>query len=166
MLTARVAAAGLRVGAPSLVPVTTAFVLLGLLVLLVVTLRWMASAHVATAACWAVALGALTFPGAALLAAPVPAAVALSRVRTGDHTPAQAATGAHRRADRPGLHGRHRPGPLNPAPRPGPPCPPRRRGRATGRARVPEDGRVDGSRPPRRPDPEDPPCHHVPRPAS
>ncbi|MFF0944390.1 hypothetical protein ACFYE2_09205 [Kocuria sp. CPCC 205300] len=94
VLTALVAAAGLRLGAPPLVPVTTAFVLLGLLVLLVVTLWWKVSAHVAMAACWAVALGALTFPGAALLAAPVPAAVALSRVRTGDHTPAQAAAGA------------------------------------------------------------------------
>ncbi|MGX5359163.1 phosphatase PAP2 family protein [Kocuria sp. KH4] len=93
-LTALVVAAELRLGAPVLVPVTTGFVLLGILVLLVVTLRWKVSAHVATAACWAVGLGALTAPWAVPLAAPVPVLVALSRVRTGDHTPAQTAVGA------------------------------------------------------------------------
>ncbi|WP_186815631.1 phosphatase PAP2 family protein [Kocuria turfanensis] len=67
---------------------------LGLLVLLAVTLRWKVSAHVAMAACWAVGLGALAAPWAVPLAAPVPVLVALSRVRTGDHTPAQTVVGA------------------------------------------------------------------------
>ena len=65
-----------------------------LLVLLVVTLWWKVSAHVAMAACWAVGLGVLSAPWAALAAAPVPVAVAVSRVRTGDHTPAQTVVGA------------------------------------------------------------------------
>ncbi|MGQ1839949.1 phosphatase PAP2 family protein [Kocuria turfanensis] len=94
VLTALVVAAELRLGVPVLVPVTTAFVLLGLLVLLVVTLRWKVSAHVAMAACWAVGLGALAAPWAVPLAAPVPVLVALSRVRTGDHTRAQTVVGA------------------------------------------------------------------------
>ena len=62
--------------------------------LLVVTLWWKVSAHVAMAACWAVGLGVLSTPWAALVAAPVPVAVAVSRVRTGDHTPAQTVVGA------------------------------------------------------------------------
>ncbi|OLT07083.1 hypothetical protein BJF77_14590 [Kocuria sp. CNJ-770] len=94
VLTALVLAAELRLGAPVLVPVTTAFVLLGLLVLMALTLRWKVSAHVAMAACWAVGLGALTAPWAVPLAAPVPVLVALSRVRTGDHTPGQTVAGA------------------------------------------------------------------------
>ncbi|MFF0989677.1 hypothetical protein [Kocuria nitroreducens] len=94
LLTSLVVVAELALGAPLVVPMTTAFVLLGILVLLVVTLWWKVSAHVAMAACWAVALGVLTTPWAALAAAPVPVAVAVSRVRTGDHTPAQAAVGA------------------------------------------------------------------------
>ncbi|MFI7743143.1 hypothetical protein [Kocuria rhizosphaericola] len=94
LLTALVVVAELALGAPAVVPVTTAFVLLGLLVLLVVTLWWKVSAHVAMAACWAVALGTLSTPWAGLAAAPVPFAVAVSRVRTGDHTPAQTVVGA------------------------------------------------------------------------
>lgn len=94
LLTALVVAAELALDAPVVVPVTTAFVLLGILVLLVVTLWWKVSAHVAMAACWAVGLGVLLTPWAALAAAPVPVAVAVSRVRTGDHTPAQTAVGA------------------------------------------------------------------------
>ncbi|MCC5784304.1 phosphoesterase PA-phosphatase [Kocuria sp. WN036] len=94
VLTALVVVAELALGAPPVVPVTTAFVLLGLLVLLVVTLWWKVSAHVAMAACWAVGLGVLSAPWAALAAAPVPVAVAVSRVRTGDHTPAQTVVGA------------------------------------------------------------------------
>ncbi len=94
LLTGLVVVAELAVGAPPVVPVTTAFVLLGILVLLVVTLWWKVSAHVAMAACWAVAVGALTTPWAAPAAATVPVAVALSRVRTGDHTPAQTVVGA------------------------------------------------------------------------
>lgn len=94
LLTALVVAAELALDAPVVVPVTTAFVLLGILVLLVVTLWWKVSAHVAMAACWAVGLGVLSTPWAALAAAPVPVAVAVSRVRTGDHTPAQTAVGA------------------------------------------------------------------------
>ncbi len=94
LLTALVVAAELALDAPVVVPVTTAFVLLGILVLLVVTLWWKVSAHVAMAACWAVGLGVLLSPWAALAAAPVPVAVAVSRVRTRDHTPAQTAVGA------------------------------------------------------------------------
>lgn len=94
VLTALVLVAGLALGAPVIVPVTTAFVLLGLLVLLVVTLWWKISAHVAVAACWAVGLGVLLTPWAAAAAAAVPVAVAVSRVRTGDHTPAQTVAGA------------------------------------------------------------------------
>lgn len=89
-----VLAAEQALGAPAVIPLTTAFVLLGLLVLLVVTLWWKVSAHVAVAACWAVSLGTLTTSWATALAVPVPVAVALSRVRTGDHTPAQTAVGA------------------------------------------------------------------------
>ena len=86
--------AELALGVPPVVPVTTAFVLLGLLVLLVVTLWWKVSAHVAMAACWAVGLGVLSTPWASLAAAPVPVVLAVSRVRTGDHTPAQTVVGA------------------------------------------------------------------------
>ncbi|KUG61881.1 hypothetical protein AVL61_11165 [Kocuria rosea subsp. polaris] len=94
LLTALVVLAESALGAPVVVPVTAGFVLLGILVLLLVTLRWKVSAHVAMAACWAVALGVLAAPWAALAAAPVPFAVAVSRVRTGDHTAAQAVVGA------------------------------------------------------------------------
>lgn len=94
LLTGLVVVAELALGVPAVVPVTAAFVLLGILALLVVTLWWKVSAHAAMAACWAVALGALTTSWAALAAAPVPLAVAVSRVRTGDHTPAQTVVGA------------------------------------------------------------------------
>ncbi|GAA1755984.1 hypothetical protein [Kocuria aegyptia] len=94
VLTGLVVAAELALGAPAVVPVTTAFVLLGLLVLLVVTLWWKISAHVAMASCWAVGLGVLLVPWAAAAAAAVPVAVAVSRVRTGDHTPAQTVVGS------------------------------------------------------------------------
>ncbi|MFI7482358.1 hypothetical protein ACH9EU_08055 [Kocuria sp. M1R5S2] len=93
-LTALVVGAELWLGAPPAVPWTTAFVLAGILVLMVVTLWWKVSAHVAMASCWAVALGVVTVPGAVVVALPVPIAVALSRVRSGDHTPAQTAAGA------------------------------------------------------------------------
>jgi membrane-associated phospholipid phosphatase len=94
VLTSLVVGAQVALGAPPVVPLTTAFVLGGILVLLVVTLRWKVSAHVAMAACWAVAIGVLVAPWAAAPAAAVPLAVAVSRVRTGDHTPAQAVAGA------------------------------------------------------------------------
>lgn len=94
LLTALVVGVELTLGAPAVVPFTAGFVLLGLLVLLGVTLARKVSAHTAVAACWAVSLGPLTAPWAVALALPVLVEVALSRVRTGEHTPAQTGAGA------------------------------------------------------------------------
>jgi membrane-associated phospholipid phosphatase len=70
-----------------------AAMLTGLAITLVVTLWWKLSVHTA-AASGTVAILALTFGPALTLTVPTVALVAWSRVRLGDHTPAQTLAGA------------------------------------------------------------------------
>jgi membrane-associated phospholipid phosphatase len=67
--------------------------LTGLAATLLVTLWWKLSVHTA-AASGTVAILALTFGSALALTVPAVALVAWSRVRLGDHTPAQTLAGA------------------------------------------------------------------------
>jgi membrane-associated phospholipid phosphatase len=79
--------------APRELVALVAAMLTGLAATLVVTLWWKLSLHTA-AASGTVAILALTFGPALILILPTVAAVAWSRVRLGDHTPAQTLAGA------------------------------------------------------------------------
>ena len=79
-------------GAPQQLVALVVAMLAGLVATLVVTLWWKLSMH-AAAASGTVAILALTFGPALTLAVPLVAVVAWSRVRLGDHTPAQTMAG-------------------------------------------------------------------------
>jgi hypothetical protein len=80
-------------GAPGELVVVVVAMLSGLATALVVTLWWKLSLHTAAAA-GTVAVLVVTFGPALALAVPAVALVAWSRVRLGDHTPAQTLAGA------------------------------------------------------------------------
>src|SRR5512132_622885 len=83
----------LALDAPRPLVALVAAMLTGLATALVVTLWWKLSVHTA-AASGTVAILALTFRPALTLTVPAVALVAWSRVRLGDHTPAQTLAGA------------------------------------------------------------------------
>jgi hypothetical protein len=83
----------LALDAPRQLVALVVAMLTGLATTLLVTLWWKLSVHSA-AASGTVAILALTFGPALILALPAVAVVAWSRVRLGDHTPAQTLAGA------------------------------------------------------------------------
>lgn len=81
-------------GIPFSVTLTAAFLFLGVVVVMLVTLRWKVSAHTAMAAVFAVAIPLLVAGWLVAFTWVVPVAVAWSRIRTGDHTYWQTVVGA------------------------------------------------------------------------
>jgi membrane-associated phospholipid phosphatase len=83
----------LALDAPRQLVALVVAMLTGLAATLLVTLRWKVSVHTA-AASGTVAILVLTFGSPLILALPAVALVAWSRIRLGDHTPAQTLAGA------------------------------------------------------------------------